>query len=245
MTVNEDELDDCERRCGAAGKLVTAAAGAITVVGDLAKLLDVTAADDSVFYTGSSAPDAAESAAIALRALRDIRRIAQAGTTAFTNAPNGDGQGDTVLSSSSLLPAEIVNYRTMGSTPALVAAGVAAGAVVALGLTLAASVRRRRRDLALLKALGFTGRQVLASVATQATVVGIVGLIVGLPLGIALGRWLWVLFAHEIYAVPEPTVPVVGLVLVGVATLVLVNVVALLPGRAAAHTPTALVLRAE
>jgi len=77
MTVNEDELDDCERRCGAAGKLVTAAAGAITVVGDLAKLLDVTAAGDSVFYTGSSAPDAAESAAIALRALRDIRRIAE------------------------------------------------------------------------------------------------------------------------------------------------------------------------
>jgi FtsX-like permease family len=175
----------------------------------------------------------------------DIQRIVSAGNKAFASAPNGDGTGDTVLVKSDLLPAEIVNYRTMGATPALVAAGLAVGAVVALGLTLISSVRRRRRDLALLKTLGFTGRQVSASLAVQATVVGIVGLVVGLPAGIALGRWLWVLFAHQIYAVPEPTVPVVALVLVGVAVLLLVNLVAVLPGRAAARTPAALVLRAE
>jgi hypothetical protein len=175
----------------------------------------------------------------------DIRRIAVAGNKAFANAPNGDGSGDTVLVTSDLLPAEIVNYRTMGATPALVAAGLALGAVVALGLTLIASVRRRRRELALLKTLGFTGRQVSESVAVQATVVGLVGILVGIPVGIALGRWLWDLFARQIYAVPEPTVPGVTLVLVGVAVLVLVNVVAVLPGRAAARTPAALVLRAE
>jgi hypothetical protein len=175
----------------------------------------------------------------------DMRRVASAGDKAFAVAPNGDGSGDTVLFASNLLPAEIVNYRTMGATPGLVAASLAVGAVVALGLTLVASVRRRRRDLALLKALGFTGRQVLASVAVQTTVVGVVGLVVGIPVGIALGRWLWTLFAHQIYAVPDPTVPGISLVLVGVVTLILVNVVALLPGRAAARTPTALVLRAE
>ena len=175
----------------------------------------------------------------------DMRRIALAGNKDFADAPNGDGSGDTVLVSSNLLPAEIANYRTMGAAPAIVAASLAAGAVVALGLTLIASVRRRRRDLALLKALGFTGRQVLASVAVQTTVVGVIGLIAGLPLGIALGRWLWVLFARQIYAVPEPTVPGLALVLICIVTLILVNFVALLPGRAAARTPTALVLRAE
>ena len=46
-------------------------------------------------------------------------------------------------------PAEIVNYRSMGSTPAVLGIGLAAGAVTALSLTLVASVRRRRRDLAL------------------------------------------------------------------------------------------------
>ena len=40
-----------------------------------------------------------------------------AGNRAFANAPNGDGSGDTVLVKSDLLPAEIVNYRTMGATP--------------------------------------------------------------------------------------------------------------------------------
>jgi putative ABC transport system permease protein len=58
----------------------------------------------------------------------------------------------------------------MGATPVLLAAGLAAGAVAALGLTLTASVRRRRRDLALLKALGFTRRQLAACVAWQPTV---------------------------------------------------------------------------
>ena len=43
-------------------------------------------------------------------------------------------------------PAEIVNYRSMGSTPLILGLGLTAGAVAALGLTLVASVRRRRRS---------------------------------------------------------------------------------------------------
>ena len=90
---------------------------------------------------------------------------------------------------------------------ALATALAAGGAVAALGLTLTASVRRRRRDLALLKALGFTRRQLAACVAWQPTVAATIGVIAGIPLGIALGRWLWILFAHQICAVPRPSVP--------------------------------------
>jgi len=82
-------------------------------------------------------------------------------------------------------------------------------------------------------------------VAWQATVIAVIGVVAGIPLGIALGRWLWIIFAHEIYAVPLATVPVLPLVLVGLGALVLANAVAALPGRYAARTPTALVLRAE
>ncbi|MGO9299372.1 MAG: FtsX-like permease family protein [Acidimicrobiales bacterium] len=142
-------------------------------------------------------------------------------------------------------PAEIENYRSIGSTPALLATCLAIGAVVALGLTLTASVRRRRRDLALLKTLGFTQRQLLTCVAFQSTVAVAIGVIAGIPLGIALGRWLWILFAHEIYAVPRATVPTLLVVYVGIGALVLGNVVAALPGGYAARTPTALVLGAE
>jgi hypothetical protein len=142
-------------------------------------------------------------------------------------------------------PAEIVNYRSMGDTPELLAAVLAVGAVVALGLTLTASVRRRRRELAVFKTLGFTGRQLAATVASQATVAAIIGTLVGVPLGIVLGRWLWILFARNISAVPRPTVPALAVALVAVGALVLANLVAAIPGRRAARTPSALVLHAE
>ena len=115
----------------------------------------------------------------------------------------------------------------------------------ALGLTLAASVRRRRRDLALLKALGFTRPQLAVTIAWQASIAALVGIIVGVPVGIALGRWLWDLFARGIYVVPVSSVPVVEVVVVALGALVLANLVAAIPGRMAARTPTALVLRAE
>jgi hypothetical protein len=177
--------------------------------------------------------------------LADMGRIATAAAKAFTAVPHGLGTGGTVTVMSVLRPAEIVDYRSMGVTPVLLAGSLAAGAIVALGLTLAASVRRRRRDLALLKALGFTKAQLSASVAVHSTVVAIIGLLVGLPLGVVLGRLLWVLFAHEIYAVPTPTVPLLALVLLAIGALVLVNLAAAIPGRIAARMPTALLLREE
>ena len=142
-------------------------------------------------------------------------------------------------------PAQIVNYRSMASTPVVLAVALALGALVALALTLIASVRRRRFDLALLKALGFTPRQLGAAVAWQATVAAVIGVVVGLPLGIVLGRQLWILFARGLNAVPVPTVPVGWVAVVAVGTLVFANVVAAIPGRRAARTPTAGLLRAD
>ena len=42
-------------------------------------------------------------------------------------------------------PAKIVNYRSMGATPLILGLGLTVGTVAALGLTLVASVRRRRQ----------------------------------------------------------------------------------------------------
>jgi hypothetical protein len=65
------------------------------------------------------------------------------------------------------------------------------------------------------------------------------------PLGITLGRFLWDLFARQINVVPQPTVPALTVVLIGFGALGLANVVAAFPGRIAARTPTASLLRAE
>jgi hypothetical protein len=169
-------------------------------------------------------------------AYRSLEQIAQA-----TTNPENFGVGVIGVQR----PAEILNYRSLGSTPVYLGAGLAAGAVVALALTLIASVRRRRRDLALLKTLGFTERQLAATVAWHATTAVAIGVVLGVPLGIAVGRWLWDLFAQEINAVPSPTVPVLQIVVIALGALVLANIVAAIPGRLAARTPTALVLHAE
>jgi MacB-like periplasmic core domain/FtsX-like permease family len=170
------------------------------------------------------------------RALASLRAIVR-------KNPQIAGDGGSVVQVER--PAEILNYRTLGTTPTLLGVALAAGAVVALALTLVTSVRRRRRDLALLKTLGFTKRQLASTIAWQASIAVGLGCVVGIPLGLALGRFLWDLFVHQISAVPDPTVPTVSIVLIGVGALVLANLVAAVPGRIAARTPTAQLLRSE
>jgi ABC-type antimicrobial peptide transport system permease subunit len=150
-----------------------------------------------------------------------------------------------VMAVSVLRPAEILSYGSLGDTPAYLGAGLAAGAFVALGLTLISSVRRRRGDLAVLKTLGFTGRQLAAAVMWQSSISVLLGSLIGVPVGIVLGRWLWDLFARDISAVPVPSVPVLSVVLIALGGLLLANIVAAIPGRIAARTPTAVLLRSE
>jgi hypothetical protein len=175
----------------------------------------------------------------------NLERIAAVANHAFATDRDPEAAGNTVTVLGVQRPAQIVNYKTIGATPVILAGGLALGAIIALALTLVASVRRRRRDLALLKALGFTPRQLRRVVAWQSTVTAAAGIIVGSPVGIVFGRELWTLFARSIDAVPDPTVPVLSVILVGIGALVFANVVAALPGQLAARTPTAFVLRAE
>jgi len=187
------------------------------------------------------------SEAAGLRSMQAIRNK----LTAVLNSPRaleasgGGSLADTIDLLPAQRPAEIVNYRSMGAMPAVLAGGLATGAVAALGLTLVASVRRRRRDFALLKTLGFTRGQLAGAVAWQSSAIAVIGLVVGVPVGIAVGRWLWLAFAHELSAVPDPVVPATSIALTVVAALALANLVAALPGRAAARTPAAMMLRAE
>jgi len=140
-------------------------------------------------------------------------------------------------------PAEIVNYRAMTSTPLVLGGALAVGAVVALALTLVASVRHRRHDLALLKTFGFTRWQLAAVVAWQSSVAVVIGAVIGIPAGVLLGRALWTLFAREISAVPQVTAPVGAIALIALSALVLANLVAAVPAFQAARTKTAMLVR--
>jgi ABC-type lipoprotein release transport system permease subunit len=82
-------------------------------------------------------------------------------------------------------------------------------------------------------------------VAWQSTVAAVIGVLAGVPIGIALGRWLWTLFADGISAVPHPTVPALAIAAVALGAVVFANLVSLIPARLAARTRTSLLLRAE
>jgi ABC-type lipoprotein release transport system permease subunit len=66
-----------------------------------------------------------------------------------------------------------------------------------------------------------------------------------LPLGIALGHWLWVFFAHNISAVPHTTLSVAAIATVAAGALVLANIAAAIPARQAARTSTSWLLQAD
>ena len=113
-----------------------------------------------------------------------------------------------------------------------------------LGHGLVATVRRRRREVAILKTLGFLRRQVSSAVAWQATTLIVIAL-AGLPLGIAAGRWAWTTLAGQLGIPAEPHVPVLAVAITIPTAVLLANVVAALPARAASRTRAALALRAE
>jgi putative ABC transport system permease protein len=116
---------------------------------------------------------------------------------------------------------------------------------VALSNTMTVFVRRRRRDLAILKALGFSKRQNAATVAWQATSFTLAALALGLPLGVAAGRWAWYLAAAQLESAAPPAVRVVAIALVVPAALLAGNALAALPACAAARTEPGIALRRE
>jgi ABC-type lipoprotein release transport system permease subunit len=142
-------------------------------------------------------------------------------------------------------PTDVADFGGVTRMPFFIAAVFAAAAAAALAHALLTSIRRRRRDVAVLKTLGFTRTQVLGTIAWQATTIAAVGLLVGVPLGLGVGRFTWTLFAQDLGAVPEAITPVGATVLVIPAAILLANLIAALPALSAASTQPAVVLRAE
>ncbi len=143
------------------------------------------------------------------------------------------------------VPPEIDRLRQIRWFPATLAALLATLALLAVGHALVTAVRRRRRDLALLKTLGFDRRRVRATVTWQATTLGVVGLAVGLPLGLLVGGVVWRLIADSVGVSDTVAIPVLAALLTIPCALAFVNLIAYIPARSAAHTRPAVALRTE
>jgi predicted lysophospholipase L1 biosynthesis ABC-type transport system permease subunit len=143
------------------------------------------------------------------------------------------------------LASSVLNAQQLGGQPLALAVGLAAAAGLSLAMTVLFDVRRRRREFAVLKALGMTRGQVRAAVAWQTTLTLLIAVLVGAPLGVAAGRAGWHGFAGSLGVVPFTEIPLLTLIAGLAALIVGGNLLASVPGAIAARTRVARFLRAE
>jgi hypothetical protein len=142
-------------------------------------------------------------------------------------------------------PADLVNFGRVQNLPLIFGGIVALLGAATLAQTLMTSIRRRRRDLAILRALGFSPAQVRGAVACQATTFVMVAMVIGLPLGIAAGRLAWSVFANRLGALSEPVTPPLPLVVTVAGAILVANLIAAVPASIAGRVRPAMVLRSE
>jgi ABC-type lipoprotein release transport system permease subunit len=142
-------------------------------------------------------------------------------------------------------PSHVANLEQIGSVPRLLAIALA---VLGLGgalHTLLVASRRRRHDLAVVMALGFTRRQVASTVCWQGVLTTVAGVLVGVPLGVIVGRVVWKQVANGVGAVDLVSIPWAVMVAVPVAMLLIVGGAASVVGYHTAGLNPARTLRGE
>jgi len=142
-------------------------------------------------------------------------------------------------------PADLVNFGRVQNLPLIFGAIVGLLGAATVAQTLITSIRRRRRDLAVLKTLGFSAAQVRGAVAWQATTFAVFAVAVGLPLGVAAGRLAWSGFANHLGAVSEPVTPPLALIVTVPAAILVANLIGAVPAAIAGRMHPAPVLRTE
>jgi ABC-type lipoprotein release transport system permease subunit len=118
------------------------------------------------------------------------------------------------------------------------ATALVVGAVISLGLALGSAVRRHRRDLAILKALGFTPGDAGRTVIWQSATTIVMGLAIGVPVGVVIGRALWSTFTTQLDVLDQPQVPLLVIAALAVGAVVTANLVAWWPARRARLSDT-------
>lgn len=143
--------------------------------------------------------------------------------------------------------------KQAGTDTELIRAGLLVFALVAMLVsalviynTFAILVAQRMREMALLRCVGATRRQVFGGVLTESAVVGLTGSLLGIAVGVGLGQGALVLISglNSNVAITGPSLAV-RTILIGLGVGVVVTVLsALLPARAATRVAPVAALRA-
>jgi hypothetical protein len=167
----------------------------------------------------------------------------------FASGPRGKAAMDHYLAaypsitSKPLTPTSLVNFGEAVNFPLIFGAMLAIFGAATLAHLLVVSVSRRRREVGLLKVLGFVNGQVVSTVAWQAATLALVGIVVGVPLGVILGKTVWNAFADNLGVVPVAIVPVLLVVILAASVVVVANIIAIAPALVATRSKPVDLLR--
>jgi FtsX-like permease family len=139
----------------------------------------------------------------------------------------------------------LLDVQRIDLVPLLFAGLMGIMAVAVLAHVLVTATQLRRRDHAILRTLGFSRRQTMRAVASQAIVYALGALIIGVPTGIVLGRLAWRAYSDRLGVVPEPVTSPLVLVLVAVAVLGVALLASVTPAWRIARQRPAVALRTE
>jgi cell division protein FtsX len=143
------------------------------------------------------------------------------------------------------IPASIKSVSRVRAIPFVLAAVLAALALLTVGHVMLTSMRSRRRDLAILRSLGADRGWITRAVHWQATVLTVLPVIVGIPLGIVIGRLVFVAFADSMGAVNDAAIPMLSIAVGAVAVVALANGVAAMVSQRTRRQEPALLLQSE
>jgi hypothetical protein len=142
-------------------------------------------------------------------------------------------------------PNDVASYAHLERTPFVLVGLLVLLAVATLVHLLVTAVRRRRKELAMLRALGCRAAQVRRVVLVQAATLILLALLVAVPLGVIAGRVLWAETAHWLGVPVSQIVPVGEIALVVVGAFLVGTVAALVPAIRAGRVDPAEILRSE
>lgn len=142
-------------------------------------------------------------------------------------------------------PGEVERLTAVQHLPWFLAGLLGLLAAVAVTYSAALAVRRRRRDLAVLRVIGMSAAQLRGVVAVQVLVLAVAGGVLGSLLGVLAGRQVWRWVASSLGMPFSPAVPLAASLLVPCAAVLITQLAATFSRRAAGRTQPALALRTE
>jgi putative ABC transport system permease protein len=154
--------------------------------------------------------------------------------------------GDARIATTLAAPvSDVANLRIVRAYPRWLAIFLVGLGLLATAHALVVSTRRRRHEMGVLRAVGFSQRQLWRATSTQGAIVGIIAVAVGTPLGLALGRWVWVTHADRIGIGTTNRAPFGAVAFIALTTVVLTWLIATAAARRASRTQLAKALRVE